>query len=83
MLTEIDKQIIFIAFSIDVFLNYFNPVFIVFVYQKLTLIGTMKHTIANHDKYCLFVLSCDVCEDAIITSINMIYQHSIELYHSS
>ena len=66
-----------------VFLNCFNLVFLGLVYKKNTLIGTMKHIIANHDKFSLLLLSCDACEAELININNMLYLHSIKLYHSS
>ena len=52
--------------SLHVFLKCLNPVFLGLVYQKHTLICTMKHIIVNNDKYSGSLLSCDVCETEII-----------------
>ena len=55
-----------------VFLNCLNPVFLGLVYQKHTLIGTMKHIIVNYDKYSGFWLSCDVCESEIFPIVRKV-----------
>ena len=36
--------------------------FLVFEYQKHTLIGTTEHYIVNNKKYLGLLLSCDMCE---------------------
>ena len=60
-----------------VFLNGLNPVFLVLVYQRHPLIGTMKHIIANNSKYGELLLSCDVCEAKIIISVRKIVTNTI------
>ena len=55
-----------------VFLNCFNPAFLGMVYQKHTLLGTMKHIIDNNNKYSLLLLSCDVREAEIITIVRKV-----------